>query len=89
MVEEIMDKTLGGPKGKSYRESGKIPHRPCPVTGKDDVDHREWGVPKEFQAWVETDENNLSFTAEAKMDEDDLSAFNDFMNPKKLDADNP
>ena len=63
MTEEIMDKKKGSIKGASWRASGKIPHRPCPLTGKDDVDHREWGVPEELQIWTEREEKNLTFEA--------------------------
>ena len=52
-----------------------IPHRPCPVTGKDDIDHKEWGVAKEYQIWSEGTNNTTAFEATASADEEDLKLF--------------
>ena len=75
MTAEIMDKKLGAIKAASWRASGMIPHRPCPVTGKDDIDHKEWGVAKEYQIWSEGTNNTTAFEATASADEEDLKLF--------------
>ena len=56
-----MEKELVVKKAGRWINSGKLPHRPDPLTGEDDDESREHGVPREWQRLNESDMLALRF----------------------------
>ena len=94
VTDAKMDEMLGIViKGKSWRDSGNIPHRPCCVTQKDDKDHREWGCPIETQEWTEDETKQLDIKTVGEADGEDAikidEVFNEGSATASTDVDDP
>ena len=46
---EEMDKQMGEKKGLAWRQSGKLPKRPCPVTNSEEEHLVVYGIPKNWR----------------------------------------
>ena len=71
MTEAIMNEKYSLVKATSMRMSGFVPHRKCPYTQKDDIEHREWGCPEEKQEWEETNEHDITYSNSGAADASD------------------
>lgn len=58
---ETMDKQMGPQKAKSWRESGKLLTRPCPLTGSEEAHLLVYGVPVEWERLSQEDIDHLQF----------------------------
>ena len=67
-----MDREMGATKAASWREV--LQHRADPVCGKDDEDHREYRVPRDWSRMSADDIKAMQVKCEADATNDDLDA---------------
>jgi hypothetical protein len=77
---EKMDAELGPLKAQSWRDSGKLPHRPDPISGADLDPFREYAVPTSFVRKSIGEKNIAIVKTVGTADEEDLALVNSTTN---------
>jgi len=54
-------------KAKLLTQSGKLSHRPCPITGDDSTFGREWRIPTDMETEVESDRSGMQIQSEVEL----------------------
>jgi hypothetical protein len=75
MSQEVMDRKVGASKAQKWRASGKIPSRCDSVTLSMDPDDIEWGVPKEWQRFMDGESNTATLAGKAAATKEDGEMF--------------
>jgi len=67
MSFEQLKMSKGEKKAKLLTQSGKLPHRPCPITGDDSTFGREWRIPTDMETEVESDRSGMQIKSEVEL----------------------
>ena len=70
--KEKMNLEIGGEKAEHWRQSGLIPSQPDSVTGSNEENHKEWGVPQNWARMTMADMRSLALTVSTNADEKDI-----------------
>jgi len=67
MSFEQLKMAKGEKKAKLLTQCGKLPHRPCPITGDDSQFGREWRIPTDMESEVESDRSGMQLQSETEL----------------------
>ena len=76
-AEEEMDTNMGARKAKSWRDSGKMIVRPCPLTGSMEEHLKVYGVPRHWERVSHEDFQAMKAAVEADASEQDIKNLKD------------